>query len=76
VLQDTVTINECLTFVRNENGKAEAIEGEHDDTVMALAIAYGIRHQQEVARPKPKEEKEVIPVYTAREISGSGGIRP
>lgn len=61
VLQDTVTINECLTFVRNENGKAEAIEGEHDDTVMALAIAYGIRHQQEVARPKPKEEKEVIP---------------
>jgi hypothetical protein len=61
VLQDVTTINECLTFVKNENGKAEAIEGEHDDTVMALAIAYGIRHQQQVARPQPKEKEEILP---------------
>ena len=61
VLQDTVTINECLTFVKNENGKPEAIPGEHDDTVMALAIAYGIRHQQDVERPVQKVEEEILP---------------
>ena len=46
VLQDEDTINECLTFVKNENGKPEAIAGKHDDLVMALAIAHEIRVQQ------------------------------
>lgn len=58
VLQDEGTIDECLTFVKTENGKAEAIAGKHDDLVMALAIAYGIRHQQETFKQK-EEKKEV-----------------
>ena len=33
--------------MRNEHGRAEAMAGEHDDCVMALAIAHYIRPQQE-----------------------------
>lgn len=45
-LYDRDTLNEMLTFVRNERGRAEAQEGAHDDCVMALAIAYYSREQQ------------------------------
>lgn len=43
---DLNTLQEMLTFVRNERGKPEAQEGAHDDCIMALAIAYYIREQQ------------------------------
>jgi phage terminase large subunit len=46
LLSDRTTIEEMLTFVRDEHGKPEAQEGAHDDTVMALAIAYASRDQQ------------------------------
>ena len=38
-----------------------AIEGDgfHDDTVMALAIAYGTRHQQEIMAPKEEKKKDL-----------------
>jgi hypothetical protein len=29
---------ECQTFIENANGRAEAMPGEHDDAVMAMAI--------------------------------------
>lgn len=45
-LYDETTILEMLTFVRNEDMRAEAEEGAHDDTVMALAIAHYVRPQQ------------------------------
>lgn len=45
LIQDEVTINELLTIIRNERGRIEAPEGEHDDLMMALAIAYYIREQ-------------------------------
>ena len=32
-------LEECRTFVRHENGRAEAERGAHDDAVMAMAIA-------------------------------------
>ena len=41
-LNDKLTLREMLTFVVKENGKMEADEGCHDDTVMALAIANHI----------------------------------
>lgn len=44
-LSDQTTISEMLTFIRNDKLRAEAAEGEHDDTVMALAIAHHIRPQ-------------------------------
>ena len=45
---DKETLEEMLVFVRNEKGRPEAQEGCHDDLVMALAIAYYIRPQQDM----------------------------
>ena len=48
LVNDRTTLEEMLTFVRNEAKKlrAEAEEGAHDDCVMSLAIAWYIRDQQ------------------------------
>lgn len=45
-LNDKTTMEEMLTFVRNEDFRAEAEQGAHDDTIMALAIAYYVRPHQ------------------------------
>lgn len=34
---------ECRSFVRHENGRTEAQAGEHDDCVLAMAIALAVR---------------------------------
>ncbi len=47
VIQDKDTLREMLTFIVNDKGRAESEEGYHDDLVMALAIAYYIRTQQD-----------------------------
>lgn len=46
VCTDYETLGEMLTFVRKDNGKAEAQEGKHDDLVMSYAIANHIRSAQ------------------------------
>ncbi|MCX8129766.1 MAG: PBSX family phage terminase large subunit [Clostridia bacterium] len=46
LINDAVTLEEMLTFVRNEKGRPEAQEGAHDDCIMGLAIAHYIRPQQ------------------------------
>lgn len=46
LINDIPTLEEMLTFVKNENGRAEAQEGAHDDLLMGLAITYQIRDQQ------------------------------
>ena len=45
-ITDYDTLGEMLTFVYDEKWKAQAEQGEHDDLVMALAIAHAIRGQQ------------------------------
>ncbi len=40
------TLGEMLTFVYGKDRKPEAASGEHDDLVMAAAIAHAIRGQQ------------------------------
>ena len=45
-LHDAATLREMLVFVKNERGRPEAMRGEHDDLVMALAIAHACREQQ------------------------------
>ena len=57
LLNDTDTLTEMLTFVRNSSGRAEAKAGAHDDLVMALAIAYRIREQQS---QKIKNDPETV----------------
>ena len=43
---DRETLEEMLAFSYNEHRRAEAMVGEHDDLIMALAIAHHIRPQQ------------------------------
>ncbi len=50
-INDRTTLEEMLTFVRNEKLRPEAEEGAHDDCVMALAIAWYIRPQQRMTGP-------------------------
>lgn len=57
LMNDADTLGEMLTFVRNEKGRAEAEDGAHDDCVMALAIAYYARPQQEYTQHKAKGKK-------------------
>ncbi|HUO13634.1 MAG TPA: terminase [Verrucomicrobiae bacterium] len=38
-------LEEMKTFVRHGDGRTEASEGAHDDCVMAMAIAFGVRKE-------------------------------
>lgn len=44
-INDSDTLEELLTIIRNEKGRIEAPEGGHDDMMMGLAIAHHIREQ-------------------------------
>lgn len=44
-INDIPTLEEALTFIRNELGRPEAQEGKHDDLIMSLAIGYRIMEQ-------------------------------
>lgn len=46
-VSDRATLEEMLTFVRNEKGRPEAQLGAHDDMIMGLAIAHYSRGQQQ-----------------------------
>jgi hypothetical protein len=50
-------LRECLVFVRNKVGRAEAMSGKHDDLIFAKAIALEIRRNA----PQAFQEPTVIP---------------
>jgi len=54
LVNDRTTLEEMLTFVKNDKLRPEAEEGAHDDCVMALAIAWYIRPSQRMT-PETKE---------------------
>ena len=57
LINDKDTLNEAMTFIRNEKGRPEAQQGYHDDLIMALAIAYYILEQlSEIAQPLTDRE--------------------
>ncbi len=56
LINDRNTLEEMLTFVRNEKGRAEAVSGSHDDAVMAMAIALYVKAQQKTNNVKKKEK--------------------
>ncbi len=59
IVSDEDTLEEMLTFVRNEDYRPEAEEGAHDDCVMALAIAHYVRPRQSyLASEEAGEERE------------------
>lgn len=58
LFNDKATLEEMLTFVRNEKSRAEAEAGAHDDCIMSLAIAHYIRPQQSyLAKAEEKTQK-------------------
>ena len=57
---DHATLEEMLTFVRNEDFRPEAQEGAHDDLVMALAIALAIGDQQSRVAQIPENEPTAV----------------
>lgn len=57
-INDKETLEEMLTFVRNENGRPEAQSGCHDDLIMGLAITYYIRGQQRTYVERNEIQKE------------------
>lgn len=44
LINDRFTLMECLTFITNEHGRKEAMQGKHDDLVMSAGIAYYVRN--------------------------------
>lgn len=58
LVNDRTTLEEMLTFVRNEKLRPEAEAGAHDDTIMALAIAWYIRPQQRMTVQQPQEARK------------------
>ncbi len=53
LISDTDTLEEMLTFVRNEDYRPEAEAGAHDDCIMSLAIAHHVRpFQTYLAEPE------------------------
>nr|DAL67675.1 MAG TPA: Terminase large subunit [Caudoviricetes sp.] len=70
---DVPTLKEMTTFVKKENGKQEAIEGAHDDLVMAKAIAHFISSQQTKRWiDVTPEEPDFIEENFHQEESGNG----
>lgn len=54
IVSNKDTLEEMLTFVRNEDYRPEAEEGAHDDCVISLAIAHYIRpHQSYLSEREP-----------------------
>ena len=56
----TRLLNECKVFIENSNGRCESMPGEHDDAVMAIAIAIYVDSTLEDAAISEPVNKEVI----------------
>lgn len=51
------TLGEMLTFVYGKDRKPQAVDGEHDDLVLAAAICHAARGQQQMGAEKKKGKK-------------------
>lgn len=61
LIQDIGFLRECLTFIKNKQGRPEAMSGKHDDRVLAYAITLAIRGQQSTALPKSEVSIKDLP---------------
>lgn len=60
LINDDITLREALTFIRNEKGRAEAMEGKHDDSIMSYGITLYARSQQKVKVPIIEAKKKLF----------------
>lgn len=70
MINDSATLEELLTIVRNEKGRIEAPQGGHDDMMMGLAIAHEIR-EQVVFLSEPIELRENTSFNVERFLGGN-----
>ena len=66
---DGETLREMLRFVKTDNGRPEAEQGEHDDLVMGLAITYYIRNQQSFKIIKEQKEIKILDHFNLHQQS-------
>ena len=73
---DVNTLKEMATFVKKDNGRQEAIDGAHDDLVMALAIAHGISGDftHSYIKVKPKTSSFIEENFNVGADVGNGGF--
>ena len=72
---DKVTLEEMLTFVRNDRGRPEAQEGSHDDTIIADGISLQTRGQQRFSIIEEVKKPEPLPWALQTEPEAVGGVR-
>lgn len=76
-IHDPVSVQELMTFVIKPNGKPEASRGNHDDTVIANALAViGIAEMPRLPRP---QNYDAVKKYGQRgdsRVTGRGTRRP
>ena len=74
---DVDTLKEMLSFVKDDKGKPQALSGQHDDLVMALAIAHHVGAEQgdHTWQDKPVEKDFIEETFGAfkREDEGDSG---
>ncbi len=63
--KDEIFVEEAFAFVRDERGRMNAEEGEHDDTIIAKAIAFQLfpwgdndTSKLQVTKPKGHAERK------------------
>jgi phage terminase large subunit len=74
LINDIPTLEEMLTFVRNEKGRPEAQEGSTDDLIIGLGITYQIREQQTMSLQAEVIEKVELPFALRTETKSKGGF--
>jgi hypothetical protein len=56
LINDIRTLDEMLTFIKDEKKKPVAMNGKHDDLIISLAIAHKAREQQSMTVMNYEEE--------------------
>ena len=75
-IQDVDTLDELKTFVKNRmTGKMEAAPGNHDDRVMALAIAVqGVVTLRDEIKSRSQEDQDYMDVIRSRDGTHQAGL--
>lgn len=64
-VNDKTTLEEMLTFIRNDKTfRPEAEQGAHDDTIMALAIACHVRNSGQTELAVEEEDQSFVSEWT------------
>jgi hypothetical protein len=66
LINDIKTLDEMLTFIKDEKKKPVAMNGKHDDLIISLAIAHKAREQQSMTVMTMDEEEPEYEVAFGR----------